>query len=101
MMLAWWAACAGASVRGRALGAPQRKLSHRGSVWPWGWLTGARVSQEGIEEGREGDIGMVGGSCWCKREREGIGCTPAQTEPPWLSLALGVANGGSCEPGGY
>jgi hypothetical protein len=59
------------------------------------------VSQEGIEEGREGDIAMVGGLRWCERKREGIGCTPAQTEPPWLSLALGVANRGLCVQGGY
>ena len=43
------------------------------------------MSQEGIEEGREDDVGMVGGLRWCEHEREGIGCTPAQTEPPWLS----------------
>ena len=59
------------------------------------------MSQEGIEEGREDDVSMVGGSRWCERKREGIGCTPAQTELPWLSLALGVANGGSCGQGGY
>ena len=43
------------------------------------------MSQEGIEEGREDDVGRVGGSHLCEHEREGIGCTPAQTEPPWLS----------------
>ena len=59
------------------------------------------MSQEGIEEGREDDVGMVGGSRWCKHEGEGVRCTPVQTELPWLSLALGVANGGSCESGGY
>ena len=59
------------------------------------------MCKEGIEEGREDDVGMVGGSRWCEHEREGIGCTLVQTEPPWLSLALGVANGGSCGQGGY
>ena len=59
------------------------------------------MSQEGIEEGREDNVGMVEGSCWCEREREGIGCTPVQTELPWLSLALGVANRGLCVQGGY
>ena len=58
------------------------------------------MSQEGIEEGREDDVSMVGGSCWCERKREGIGCTPAQTEPPWLSFALGVANRASDGLGG-
>ena len=60
-----------------------------------------RVSQEGIEEGREDDVSMVGGSRWCERKGEGVGCTPAQTEPPWLCLALGVANRGLCGQGGY
>ena len=59
------------------------------------------MGNEGIEEGREDDVCMVGGSHWCERKGEGIGCTLAQTEPPWLGLALGVANGGLCEPGGY
>ena len=59
------------------------------------------MSQEGIEEGREDDVGVVGGLHWCERKREGIWCTPAQTELPWLSLALGVANRGSCGQGGY
>jgi hypothetical protein len=58
------------------------------------------VSQEGIEEGREDNVSMVGGSCWCKHKREGIGCTLVQTEPPWLSFALGVANGASDGLGG-
>ena len=58
------------------------------------------MSQKGIEEGREDDVGMVGGSRWCKHKREGIGCTPAQTEPPWLSFALGVANRASDGLGG-
>ena len=59
------------------------------------------MSQEGIEEGREDDVGMVGGSRWCEHEREGIRCTLAQTEPLWLGLALGVANRGLCGQGGY
>ena len=59
------------------------------------------MSQEGIEEGREDDVGMVGGSHWCECKGEGVGCTPVQTEPPWLGLALGVANRGSCVQGGY
>ena len=61
----------------------------------------ACVGREGIKEGRKDDVGMVGGSCWCKHERESMGCILAQTEPPWLSLALGVANGGLCGQGGY
>ena len=38
---------------------------------------------------------MVEDSCWCNHEREGVECTPAQSEPLWLSFALGVANKGS------
>ena len=59
------------------------------------------MGKEGIEEGREDDVGMVGSSHWCEREGEGVRCIPAQTKPPLLSLAMGVANRGSCEPGGY
>jgi hypothetical protein len=58
------------------------------------------VGQEGIMEGREDNVGMLEGSHWCEHEGEGIECTPAQTKPPWLSFVLGVANGGSCGPGG-
>src|ERR1700749_4093727 len=78
-----------------------KHIENRWKIWPWGWLTGAGVSQESIEEGREDDVGMVGGSHWCEHEREGIGCTPAQTELLWLRLALGVANRGLCGQGGY
>ena len=59
------------------------------------------MGKEGIEEGRENDVGMVGSSRWCECEGEGIRCTPAQTELPWLSFALGVVNRGLCGPGEY
>ena len=58
------------------------------------------MGKEGIEEGREDDVGMVGSSHWCEREREGVRCTPVQTELPWFGFALGVANGGSNGLGG-
>ena len=47
---------------------------------------------ESIEEGREDNVSMVRGLRWCKHKGEDVGCTPVQTEPPWLSFALGVAN---------
>ena len=47
---------------------------------------------ESIEEGRKDDVSMVRGLRWCEGKGEGIGCTPAQTKPPWLSFALGVVN---------
>ena len=58
------------------------------------------MGKEGIEEGRKDDVGMVGGSHWCECKGEGVGCTPAQTKLPWLSVALGVANGASDGLGG-
>ena len=57
------------------------------------------MGQEGIEEGREDDVSMVGGSHWCKHKREGVGCILAQTELPWLGWALGVVNGGKVQSG--
>ena len=58
------------------------------------------MGQEGIKEGGDNEAGIVGGSHWCEHKREGIECTPAQTKPPWLSCALGVANSSLCGPEG-
>jgi hypothetical protein len=49
---------------------------------------------EDPKEGGDDEVGMVGSLCWCDCKGEGVGCTPVQNEPPWLSFALGVANRG-------
>jgi hypothetical protein len=52
----------------------------------------ACVGQEGLKEGGEDNVDMVGGSHWCECEGEDVGCTSVQTKLLWLSFALGMAN---------